>query len=176
MSAANPFVGEIFMFAGNFAPMGWAFCDGQLLSISQNPVLFALLGTTYGGDGQATFALPDLRGRVPVHLGTSPSSGASYVQGQIGGVETVALQTGQLPPHRHAANANGGGNVVSPANAVWSTDPFGNTAAYTDPSDGTTMRGDAIGATSAAQAHDNMQPFLGVNFIISLFGIFPARN
>jgi len=175
MSAANPFIGEIFMFAGNFAPQGWAFCDGRLLAIAENTALFSLLGTTYGGDGERTFALPDLRGRVPVHMGTSPLSGTPYFEGQMGGTETVILQTAQLPPHRHAANANGGGNVVSPANAVWSTDPFGNTAAYTDPAN-SVMRGDAIGSSSpAAQPHDNIQPFLGVNFIISLFGIFPSR-
>jgi microcystin-dependent protein len=174
MSAANPFVGEIFMFAGNFAPVGWVFCDGQLLPIDQYPALFSLIGTFYGGNGTTNFALPDLRGRVPIHLGTSPASGATYVIGQIGGAETVALQTAQLPPHRHAANANGGGNVVSPSNAVWSTDPFGNTAAYTDPSN-STMRAGAIGTTSPAEPHDNMQPFLGINYIISLFGIFPSR-
>jgi microcystin-dependent protein len=175
MSAANPFIGEIFMFAGNFAPVGWAFCDGRLLAIAENTALFSLLGTTYGGDGETTFGLPDLRGRAPIQLGISPSSGAPYFQGQVGGNETVTLLTNQLPPHRHAANANGGGNVVSPANAVWSTDPFGNTAAYTDPSN-KTMRGDAIGTLSAAQTHDNLQPYLGINFIISLFGIFPTRN
>jgi len=175
MSAASPFLGEIYLFAGNFAPQGWAFCDGQLMSIVQNAALFALLGTTYGGNGTSTFALPDLRGRVPVHLGQSPVSGNFYIPGAVGGAETVTLQTSQLPSHSHAANANGGGNVVSPANAFWSTDPFGNTAAYNDPSN-SVMRGDAIGAPGAAQPHDNLQPFLGINFIISLAGIFPSQG
>lgn len=175
MSALSPFLGEIYLFAGNFAPQGWAFCDGQLLSIAENSALFNLIGTTYGGDGQTTFALPDLRGRVPIHFGTSPVSATVYPQGQQGGMEGVALQTGQLPPHRHSASANGGGNVVSPANAFWSTDPAGNTAAYTNPSNNT-MRADAIGAPSPALPHDNMQPFLGINYIISLSGIFPSQN
>jgi len=175
MSAASPFIGEIYLFAGNFAPQGWAFCDGQLLPISQYTALFSLLGTTYGGNGTSNFALPDLRGRVPLHFGTSPVTGFPYLQGQAGGNEAVTLVTSQLPPHRHSANANGGGNVVSPASAFWSTDPFGNTAAYTDPSN-SPMRPDAIGAATPAQPHDNLQPYLGVNFIISLFGIYPSRT
>ena len=175
MSASQPFLGEIYMFAGNFAPRGWAFCDGQLLAIAGNTALFSLLGTTYGGDGVRTFALPDLRGRVPIHKGTSPLSGATYPQGQQAGSERVTIVTSQLPAHRHNASGNGAGNVVSPKNAFWSTDPFGNTAAYTFPSN-SAMRGDAIGSASAAQPHDNMQPFLGINFIISLTGIFPSRS
>jgi microcystin-dependent protein len=175
MSAASPFLGEIYLFAGNFAPLGWAFCDGQLLPIAEYSALFALIGTTYGGNGISNFALPDLRGRVPIHQGQSPVSGTPYTIGGAGGVETVTLQTSQLPSHSHAANANGGGNVFSPANAFWSTDPFGNTAAYTDPSN-SVMRGDAIGTQSAAQPHDNLQPFLGINFIISLAGIFPSQS
>lgn len=175
MSAATPFLGEIYMFAGNFAPVGWAFCDGQLLAISINTALFSLLGTTYGGDGIQTFALPDLRGRVPIHMGNSPLSGAFYPQGQKAGSETVTIQTSQLPQHLHSASGNGAGNVVSPKNAFWSTDPFGNTAAYTVPPN-SAMRADAIGSSSPAQPHDNMQPFLGINFIIALNGIFPSQN
>ena len=175
MSASQPFVGEIFLFAGNFAPSGWAFCSGQLMAISENPALFSLIGTTYGGDGVSTFALPDLRGRTPLHQGQG-SGLSNYVIGQLGGLEQVTLTTPQMPAHGHNANANGGGNVVSPVNAFWSTDPFGNTAAYSFPSDGTTMRTDAIGSSGGSLPHPNMQPFLGVNFIISLFGIFPTQN
>jgi len=169
---AQPFVGEIRIFAGNFAPLGWMFCEGQILSISQYSVLFQLIGTTYGGDGESTFALPDLRGRFPAHQGNG------FVVGQNAGTETVTLLTGQLPAHYHGAVASGGGNVVSPQNAVWSTDPYGNTAAYASPPSGTlpTMNSNAIGNTGGSQPHDNRQPYLAVSFIISLFGIFPSQN
>ena len=168
---ADPFLGEIRMFGGNFAPVGWALCNGQLLAISQNDALFNLIGTTYGGDGQNTFALPDLRGRAPVH------QGAGFVIGQSGGVENVTLAVGQMPAHNHQAAAAAGGNVVDPANAVWSSDPGGNTAAYTIPPQGqATMNGAAIGSTGGSQPHDNMQPYLAVNYIISVEGIFPSQN
>ena len=168
---AQPFVGEIRIFAGNFAPLGWAFCQGQLLAISENEVLFQLIGTIYGGDGQSTFQLPDLRGRFPIHQGNS------FVIGEISGAESVTLTTQQLPGHTHGAVASGGGNVVSPANAVWSTDPFGNTAAYTTPpATPPKMRADAIGNTGGGQPHENRQPYLGVNFIIALFGVFPSQT
>jgi microcystin-dependent protein len=174
---ATPFVGEIRMFAGNFAPQGWAFCDGSLLSISQNTVLFQLIGTTYGGDGQQTYGLPDLRGRVPVHQGNSPHG--NFVIGQSSGSETVTLLAGQVAAHSHPAQAGPGGDVVSPQNAVWSSDPGGNTAAWTGPiSSPPSMSSNAIGSNnaSAAQPHDNMQPFLAVSYIISLFGVFPSQN
>jgi len=169
---AQPYVGEIRMFAGNFAPAGWMLCQGQLLPISDYDTLFNLIGTTYGGDGQSTFALPDLRGRAPIH------QGAAFILGQNGGSEGVALTINQLPSHNHLAAASGGGNVVSPDRAVWSTDPGGNTAAYTNPlQSAPTLASTAIGSTSpSAQPHDNMQPFLAVNYIISLFGVFPSQN
>jgi microcystin-dependent protein len=169
---SSPYVGEIRIFAGNFAPVGWALCQGQLLSISENEVLFQLIGTTYGGDGQSTFGLPDLRGRFPIH------QGAGFVVGQSAGAENVTLTATQLPSHYHGAVASGGGNVVSPQNAVWSTDPFGNTAAYTPPPSGTlpNMNSNAIGNTGGGQAHENRQPYLAVNFIISLFGVFPSQS
>ena len=157
------------MFGGNFAPLGWEFCEGQLLPISENEVLFQLIGTTYGGDGENTFALPDLRGRFPLHQGNS------FVIGQRAGGETVTLTTSQLPAHNHAAKASGGGNFVSPQNAFWSTDPGGGTAAYTSTAAGA-MSGNAIGVNGIAQPHDNRQPFLAVNFIISLFGVFPSQS
>jgi microcystin-dependent protein len=171
---ANPYVGQIIMFAGNFAPLGWALCNGQLLSIAENEVLFNLIGTTFGGDGTSTFALPDLQGRMPVHMGTS-TTGSSYIMGEKTGAETVTLTVGELPQHSHGAKGSPAGNVVSPAGHFWSTDPGGNTAAYTSANDAT-MAADAIGSHTAAQPHDNMKPFVAVNYVISLFGIFPSQN
>jgi len=170
---ATAFVGEIRMFGGNFAPSGWAFCDGSLLAISQNDALFALIGTTYGGDGRVTFALPDLRGRVPVH------QGGGFVISTSSGAENVTLTAGQVPPHSHPAQAAPGGNVVSPQNAVWSSDPGGNTAAWTTPilTNPPSMSSNAIGPnTGGGQPHDNMQPYLVVTYIISLFGVFPSQS
>ena len=167
---SQPYVGEIRIFAGNFAPNGWAFCQGQLMAIAENDTLFQLIGTTYGGDGQNTFALPDLQGRFPVH------QGPGFTLGQQGGTETVALTTAQLPQHAHPAIcSSGGGNSGPPVGKFWSTDPLGNTAAYTAASN-TQMAAGAIGPTGSSQPHDNMQPFLVINFIISLFGVFPSQN
>lgn len=167
---ASPYVGEIRMFAGNFNPDGWFLCDGSLLPISEYETLFNLIGTTYGGDGQSTFAVPDLRGRFPVHMGPG------FQLGQTGGTETVTLTTSQIPVHAHAAVcAAGAGNVASPAGAYWSTDPGGNTAAYSD-SAGNAMALAAIGNTGGGQPHENRQPYLAINFIISLFGIFPSQS
>jgi microcystin-dependent protein len=166
---SSPFIAEIRMFGGNFAPQGWAFCHGQIMAIAQNNALFALIGTTYGGDGVQTFGLPNLQGRFPLH------QGGGFVIGQSGGSETVILTASQLPSHIHTAIAASEGNSVSPQGAFWSTDPGGNTAAYTSPENGA-MRADAIGAGSVAQGHDNMQPFLAINFIIALFGVFPSQN
>jgi microcystin-dependent protein len=174
---SEPFVGEIRMFGGNFAPVGWAFCDGSLMAISQNETLFNLIGTTYGGDGQNTFGLPDLRGRVPIHQGSNPQLG-NLVIGQRSGSETVTLVANQVPPHSHPVQAAPGGDVVSPKNAFWSSDPGGNTAAYTGPIlNPPTMANTAIGPSSGGNApHNNMQPFLAITYIISLFGIFPSQN
>jgi microcystin-dependent protein len=167
---SSPYVGEIRMFAGNFAPVGWALCDGQLLAISENETLFNLIGTTYGGDGENTFGLPDLQGRFPAHQGNS------YVIGQSAGVESVTLTLNQMPAHNHAAVCSaGGGNVASPSGAYWSTDPQGNTAAYNE-ADGSAMAGTALALAGSGQPHDNRQPYLGMNFIISLFGIFPSES
>jgi microcystin-dependent protein len=171
---AQPYVGEIRMFAGNFAPLGWLFCDGSLQPISEYDTLFALIGTTYGGDGQSTFALPDLRGRVPIHQGQAPGT-SSYGMGESGGVESVTLTAQQIPSHSHtliASNDAGtssapGGNV--PARAVGNI-YFGAAISRQN------LAGTAISATGGSQPHENMQPFLCVNFIISLFGIFPSPN
>ncbi|TQK71845.1 MULTISPECIES: phage tail protein [unclassified Nocardioides] len=170
---AQPYVGEIRMFAGSFAPAGWAFCNGAVLPISENDVLFQLIGTTYGGDGQETFALPNLQSRIPIHMGTSTATGTTYQIGETGGVETVTLSTQQIPNHTHALTAVGGqpGNQVSPAGNLPAMSlnvvPFIN-----DVPNGSFAAG-AIDPVGGSQPHENMQPFLCVSFIISLFGIFP---
>jgi microcystin-dependent protein len=165
---AQPFIGEIRMFGGNFAPVGWAFCDGSLLVISQNDALFNLIGTTYGGDGQTTFALPDLRSRVPVH------AGPGFALGQAGGAETVTLTTSQIPTHSHVPQANSGaGNQSSPANGVWASPSTG--TIYSNVAPAIAMDQGAAGSAGGSQPHDNMMPFLVVNFILSLFGVFPSQ-
>lgn len=167
---AQPYVGEIRMFGGNFAPNGWMFCDGQLLSISENDVLFELIGTTYGGDGVSTFALPDLRGRVPQHFG------AGFVQGETGGAETVTLAAGQNPTHTHALVASSSAaTAAGPAQRVLAQTP-----AYTpyvnDVTPTTSMAPGSITFHGGVVPHDNLQPYLCLSFIISLFGIFPSPN
>jgi microcystin-dependent protein len=157
------------MFAGNFAPVGWMFCNGQILPISQYEVLYQLIGTTYGGDGQQTFQLPNLQSRVPLHLGSG------YVLGQPGGTETVTLTTAQIPAHTHVPQANSaGGNAPNPAAAVWAAASADNLYS-TSPTTGA-MNAAAIGNTGGTLPHDNMLPFLAVSFIISLFGVFPSQN
>lgn len=169
----TPFIGEIRMFGGNFAPRGFAFCSGQLLAISQNDTLFALIGTTYGGDGQTTFALPDLRGRIPVHAGQGPGL-ASYVLGQSSGSETVTLTAQQLPAHTHAAQAqSAAGTQAGPGGGVWAASGQ-NQFSSNAPNAG--MSTAAIGPVGGSQPHDNMAPFQVVSFIIALEGIFPSRN
>lgn len=164
---AQPYVGEIRMFGGNFAPAGWALCDGQLLPISENETLFQLIGTTYGGDGQFTFALPDLRGRVPIHQGNG------FLLAENGGAESVTLTVSQVPSHTHALMASGnigaGGN---PANAVPAQSP--SIALYEVDAPSASLNPAALAAAGGSQPHDNFQPYLCVNFIISLFGIFPS--
>jgi microcystin-dependent protein len=174
MPASDPYLGEIFLFGGNFAPQGWAFCNGQLLAIAQNDALFALIGTTYGGDGVVTFGLPDLRSRAPIHMGSAPHG--TFTLGQVGGVETVTLTVGQLPQHNHLARAAAGGNVQSPANAFWSTDAAGNTAAYSTSAPNVDMAADAITPAGGSQPHDNVKPFTCVSYIICLSGIFPTQS
>ncbi len=168
---SSPFIGEIRMFGGNFAPAGWATCDGQLLSIAQNDVLFTLIGTTYGGDGITTFALPDLRGRLPMHMGTGQGLSSRTI-GENGGVESVTLTTSQIPAHPHAALAQSAtGNQPSPAGNIWaasSLNQFSSSAANV------TMNPLSVGADGGNQPHNNLMPYLCVNFIISLFGIFPS--
>lgn len=173
---AQPYVGEIRMFGGNFAPAGWQFCDGSLLPIDQNPTLFQLIGTIYGGDGQNTFAVPDLRGRLPLHMGTG-TSGTNYPIGLNGGIESVTLTTQQIPSHSHAflastqtgTGSNPQGNILDQTS--------GTIALYIDgqPPDGP-MAGGMLTNTGGSQPHDNLQPYLCVSFIISLFGIFPSQT
>ena len=171
---SDPFIGEIRMFGGSFAPAAWAFCDGQLMPIAQNDALFSLIGTTYGGDGQETFAVPDLQGRVPMHMGTG-SSGTPYVEGEKAGVESVTLTTQQIPQHNHAFLAS-----TTTGNSVTPTDNLtGNSAQVTFYALGTaitTMLGQAIQPVGGSQPHDNMQPYLTLSFIISLYGIFPSQT
>lgn len=173
---AQPFIGEIRMFGGNFAPAGWSLCNGQIQPIDQNPALFQLIGTTYGGDGQTTFSLPDLQGRVPVHQGTD-NHGNNYVIGQKAGTETVTVTTPQMPIHSHLPRAAAVADSVSPLNKVWSTDPSATVAPYfTGATPATSMNANAIGNAGGSQPHENLQPFLAISFIIALFGIFPSQN
>lgn len=172
---AEPFLGEIRTFAGNYAPAGWAICQGQLVSIAENSALFALIGTIYGGDGQTTFGLPNLAGRVPIHQGTGTGL-TPRATGETGGSETVTLSAQQMPTHSHAAIGSGAGaNKPSPVGNFWSTDPGGNTAAYSNVA-GSLMAGSAIGNTGGGQPHDNVQPFLVTNYIIALEGVFPSQT
>lgn len=170
---AQPYVGEIRMFAGNFAPAGWMFCEGQILPISENDTLFQLIGTTYGGDGQETFALPDLQSRLPIHQGQGPGLSQNYILAEAAGAEEVTLTTNQIPVHNHALLVSG--NVAS------QTNPGGNLLAqstqatvYINDVPNVNMAANAVAATGGSQPHSNLQPFLCVNFIISLFGIFPS--
>lgn len=171
---SEPFVGEIRMFAGNFAPQGWAFCDGQLLAISQNDALYSLLGTIYGGDGQITFGLPDLRGRIPVHAGSGPGLSARQV-GQSGGSEKITLTPNQMPAHNHPLLASGDlAGRTTPENNLLAR--ITNNDLYSgDPPD-IALSAQAVGATGGSQSHTNLMPYLCINFIIALFGIYPPRN
>lgn len=170
---SQPFLGTIMMFAGNFAPLGWAECNGALLPISQNEALFSLIGTTYGGDGQTTFAVPDLRGRVPIHQGTGPGL-STYSIGQQAGSETVTLVANQMGGHTHQLQSNNSnGTANSPAGAIVAgsaSTPY--TTAAGDTSFGPSM----IGAAGGSQPHENMMPFLALTFVIAVQGIFPSQN
>ena len=171
---SSPYVGEIRMFAGNFAPVGWALCQGQVLSISENDILFNLIGTTYGGDGQTTFALPDLRGRFPMHMGQGPGT-SNRTQGQTGGVETVTLSLNQIPAHSHVPQAvSRDGNQRSPTNNSWAASQTGDFV-YSSSAPTVQMNAGAIGAAGGSQPHDNMAPYVAVNFIISLYGVYPTQ-
>jgi microcystin-dependent protein len=165
---AQPYVGEIRMFGGNFAPAGWMFCEGQLLPISENETLFNLIGTTYGGDGQSTFALPDLRGRLPIHQGNG------FILAETGGVEEVTLTVQQIPAHSHPLLASGAvGNQVNPTGALTSNSQ--GAVPYIEDVTTLNMSPQAISPVGGSQPHTNFQPYLCVSFIISLFGIFPHQ-
>lgn len=165
---AQPYVGEIRIFAGNFAPAGWMFCEGQLLPISENETLFQLIGTTYGGDGQSTFALPDLRGRIPIHQGNG------FILAETGGAEEITLTVNQIPAHSHPYLASTSPGIASNAQgAVLSSSPSALLFLEGQAPD-TNMSATAIGPVGGSQPHTNFQPYLGVDFIISLFGIFPS--
>lgn len=171
---AQPFVGEIRLVGFNFAPVGWAICDGSLQLISENETLFNLIGTTYGGDGIDTFALPDLRGRVPVHQGTGPGT-STYVLGQTGGVERVTLTTSQIPSHTHALAASSA--AASPAAFRAAMLGSSSTASYYGSgTPATAMAAGALAPVGGNQPHENMAPTLTVNFIIALFGVFPSPS
>jgi microcystin-dependent protein len=166
---AQPYVGEIRIFAGNFAPAGWMFCEGQLLPISEYETLFNLIGTTYGGDGQSTFGLPDLRGRIPLHFGNG------FTLAETGGAETVTLTVPTIPAHSHPMLAStGAGTVNSPANQVVAASP--SVTLYTADVTDVNLAAQAVGSTGGSQPHNNFQPYLCVDFIISLFGIFPSQT
>ncbi|HWQ33419.1 MAG TPA: tail fiber protein [Blastocatellia bacterium] len=170
----QPYVGEIRIFAGNFAPAGWMFCEGQTLPISENETLFTLIGTTYGGDGQETFNLPDLRGRVPVHMGTG-SDGITYQLAEQGGVEEVTLTVQQIPVHNHALLASAAeGTQNDPADSLPAASP--SVTLYVESGTTANLSPNAMSAVGGSQPHSNFQPYLCVNFIISLFGIFPSQT
>ncbi len=170
---SEPFIGEIRMVGFNFAPAGWAACHGQLIPISENEALFSLIGTTYGGDGQQTFALPDLQGRLPVHQGTL-AGGGTYTIGQAAGVETVTLTINQTPAHAHAAAGQSStGDQTSPAGNVFAASSLN---AFTASAPNTQLNAAIGGSSGGNQPHDNFMPYLVVNFVIALFGVFPSRN
>jgi len=171
----QPFLGQIALVAFNFAPVGWAFCNGSLLQISQNSALFALLGTTYGGDGMSTFALPNLQSRIPLHQGQGPGT-SNYQIGQSGGSETVLLAGDQIPSHSHQAECfTGGSNSKSPVNAIWAQasndQPYkGNEAGAVN------MAADAIGVAGGSQPHPNLMSYQALYYIIALQGVFPSQG
>jgi microcystin-dependent protein len=178
---SSPFVGEIRMFAGNFAPLGWAFCNGALIPIDENETLFNLIGTTYGGDGQSTFALPNLQSRIPVHVGSG------FALGQSGGTESVNLITAQMPSHSHQVMTTTGAQVVGtsvPTNNFLADDTFAappnpqpfSYAPFVNDASQRTLSPNSIQSSGGSQPHDNMVPFVVINFIISLFGVFPSQS
>ena len=168
---AEPFLGELKLAAFNFAPRGWAYCDGQLLPIAQNTALFSLLGTNYGGNGQTTFALPDLRGRVPVHVGSD------IALGQMGGVEAVTLLTTELPAHSHTlSGASDLANASAPGGALPAAKPRGGLTRYAPAGSNTVMAPGSVALTGGNQPHNNMQPYLVLAWLIAMEGIFPSRN
>ncbi len=173
---ASPFIGQITLFGGNFAIRGFAFCNGQVLPIAQNTALYSLLGTTYGGDGQTTFALPDMRGRFPIHQGQL-QDGSNYLLGQVAGTETVTLTSQQLPAHTHdVTGSSAPGTTNIPTNQFWAADPSGDVAQFSDVVPDGAMDPTAISIAGGSQPHANIQPYLCINFLIALEGAFPPRN
>jgi microcystin-dependent protein len=172
----EPYIGEIRMFGGSFAPAGWAFCNGALLPISENDTLFNLIGTTYGGDGQETFALPNLQSRLPIHAGQGPGISQTYQLGEMGGVESVTLTVQQIPSHTHPMlGASQNGQQPQPTNGILAqTNPGFPYVATSQPFH--PLASSSIGAAGGSQPHDNMAPFLVISFIISLFGVFPQQT
>jgi microcystin-dependent protein len=171
---SNPYIGEIRMFGGNFAPAGWAFCNGQTLAISQNDALFTLIGTTYGGDGQETFNLPDLQGRLPMHMGTN--AGTTFTIGENAGTEEVTLTVQQIPIHSHpmvastntGTQANPGGNVLATSGS--------NLQMFIEDQPNVNMAANSVSPVGGSQPHTNLQPYLCISFILSLFGVFPTQS
>ncbi len=170
---SQPYIGEIRLFGGNFAPVGWNFCDGSTLAISQYTALYQLIGTTYGGNGQTTFNLPDLRGRVPVHMGQGAGL-QNYVLGQLAGSETVTLTAAQVAVHSHGALGSVGAPSATPQNATWGNSGI-NTHIFGTPANNS-MNSASVAATGGNQPHDNLTPFQVVSFIIALVGVFPSQN
>lgn len=173
---SEPFIGQMMIVGFNFAPKGWALCDGQLLPIAQNTALFSLLGTTYGGDGRTTFALPDMRGRSPIEPGRGPGL-SIYTWGEEGGTEDVTLTLSQLPVHNHQMSAyNQVGNAFSPSNATWAEDAAATAITYSTEDPNVPMSMSAIGNTGGSQPHTNIQPYLAMYFCIALVGLYPSRS
>jgi microcystin-dependent protein len=170
----SPYIGEIRLFAGTFAPVGWALCDGSLMAIANNDALFSLIGTTYGGDGQQTFGLPDLRGRVPLHEGTV--SGNAFTIGERSGTESVTLTTTQMPTHQHSLQASKNvGGASNPGGNVFAQGPPGGLQIYTQ-DNSVLPTGTPVSSAGGSQPHENRQPLLAASFIISLNGIFPTQS
>jgi len=171
---SEPFVGEIRMFAGNFAPRGWAFCDGQLLAVSQNDALFSLLGTIYGGDGRTTYGLPDLRGRIPIHAGSGPGLSPRRL-GAKAGEEKVTLTVNQLPSHTHPMQAaTAAGTQSNPSGEYLAASP--SIRMYRPGTPNAAMNSGSISQLGGSRSHSNLMPFLCIQFIIALFGIYPSRH
>lgn len=174
---SDQYIGEIRLFTGNYAPQGWAMCNGQLLPINENEALFALIGTMYGGDGQTNFAVPDLRGRLPVHTGTNAQTGTTFPMGSMSGTETVTLISDQLPAHTHVPNAQSTtGTATDPTNAFWADTGNSSYPIYANTAPNIAMNNAVISSVGGNQSHDNMMPYLVLTYIIALEGIYPSQD